>query len=133
MKNYITIDQNPKTEEMLIKKGYKPLTASEIKEKIAGKYFLGGYLHGFKYIVAVNLEGTLEGKNDYEHYDRGRWLINNEQHTLSVYWEKGWDSTITRLYPVDNSIQMYDAQTGLWRTSFNQAIEKVNHIKAYSF
>lgn len=133
MKNYITIDENQKAEATLIKEGYKPLTASEIKEKIAGKYFLGSYLHGFKYIVAVNVEGTLESKNDYEHYDRGRWLINNEQHTLSVYWEEGWDSTVTRLYAVDESIQMYDAQTGVWRTRFDQVIDQVKDIKAYSF
>ncbi len=133
MKNYFNIITNTKREETLINKGYKPLTASEIKEKIAEKYFLGGYLHGFKYIVAVNLDGTLESKNDYGHYDCGKWLIDNEQHTLSVYWERGWDSTITRLYAVDESIHMYDSQTGVWRTSFDQPIEKVDSIKAYLF
>ena len=133
MKNYINIQTISTNEETLLNKGYQPLTASEIKEKIVGKYFLGGYLHGFKYIVAVNADGTLESKNDYEHYDHGKWLIDKERDTLNVYWQRGWDSTITRLYAVDESIHMYDAQTGVWRTSFDREIEKVDSIKGYLF
>lgn len=134
MKNYISI--NTKTEdneEAAISNGFKQLLAKDIKTKIVGKAFLGGYLHGFQFIVSVNTDGSLEGKNNVEHYDLGHWVIDDTNNTLTVNWQNGWDSTTTRIYQLNDKINMYDKESGLWRTSFNQSIEAITNIKNYQF
>ncbi|MCK5922865.1 MAG: hypothetical protein KAG66_18125, partial [Methylococcales bacterium] len=64
-------------------------------------------------------------------YDLGAWLIDAKKNTISVNWNYGWDSATTRLYEVDGAIKMYDINTGRWRTTLNQSIDKPQDIKTY--
>ena len=65
---------------------FQPLSAEEIKLHIVGKTFLGSFPPFFKYIISVNADGSLEGKNNYQHYDTGNWIIDTKKNTLSVSW-----------------------------------------------
>lgn len=133
MKDFIEIDNTIKLVSDAIEKGFSQLTADDIKDKIVGKQFLGGYLQGFQYIISINKDGSLEGKNNYHHYDIGHWQINISKNTLSVTWQYGWDNTTTHLYERNAQINMYDENTGVWRTSLNQEISPKLNIKNYHF
>jgi len=133
MNNYINLSENTDSEEIAIGNGYSQLSGREIKDQLVGKQFLGGYINGFQYIIAINADGSLEGNNNYQHYDTGSWSIDMEKGTLSVNWENGWDNTTTRLYEIDKEIRMYDKETGKWRTSLKQQIDKVQNIKNHQF
>lgn len=133
MNNYIDLSENFDTENDAIKNNYRQLTGTEIKQRLVGRQFLGSYLHGFYYIISINDNGSLEGKNNYQHYDVGSWEIDMQKHTMSVNWKHGWDNTSSRLYEVDKEIRMYDVDTGLWRTSLNQQTDKNQNIKKHSF
>jgi hypothetical protein len=125
--------QAPETEALVKEQGYVNLDSVEIKERIIGKQFFGGYLHGFQYVISINENGSLEGKNNYQHYDVGEWTINEEEHTLSVKWQYGWDDTTTRLYDINGEISMYDAYTGHWRTVLREPIKEAINIEEYEF
>jgi hypothetical protein len=133
MKNYVDLSENTDSEKTAIENGYSQLSGKEIKEQLVGKLFLGCYLHGFQYIISINTDGSLEGKNNYQHYDIGSWVIDMEKHTMNVNWKHGWDNTTTRLYKVGKEIRMYDKETGEWRSSLKQYIDGVQNIKTYQF
>lgn len=115
----------------LQKLGCNPLDAEEIKLHIAGKTFLGSFPPFFKYIILVNKDGTLEGKNNYEHYDVGKWVVDTEKNTLSVNWDFGWANTTNHVYLINGVFQMFDTTSGKLNTSFDEPIESVESIKAF--
>jgi hypothetical protein len=133
VKKYIDANKAPETEGLVKEQGYVNLDSTEIKEKIIGKQFFGGYLNGFQYVISINENGSLEGKNNYQHYDVGEWVINEEENSLSVKWQYGWDDTTTRLYDINGEISMYDVYTGNWRTVLRQRIEEEINIEEYQF
>lgn len=107
-KNHTEMLESPETENKAIKNGYRQLSGKEISEKLVGQQFLGSYLHGFQYVISINTDGSLVGKNNYQHHDVGSWVIDMEENTLSVNWRHGWDNTTTRLYELGEEIRMYD-------------------------
>ncbi len=109
------------------------LTARDIHQKIVGNQFAGTYRQGFKYIIAINEDGRLEGKNNYLHYDVGRWSVDVENNTLIVEWDNGWENTAFRLYFKDAVIRMYDSETGQWRSSISYLETPVQSIENYPF
>ena len=133
MKDIVEVDFNQKTEveSSVQQKGHAPLNAKEIRLLIVGKTFLGSFPPSFKYIISVNRDGSLEGKNNYQHYDIGKWTINTESNTLSVNWDFGWTNTTNHVYLVDDVVQMFDATSGKLNTSFDEPIEGVESIKAF--
>jgi hypothetical protein len=133
MKNVVEVDFNIKTEveSDIQQKGYVPLIAEEIQLLIAGKTFLGSFPPSFKYVISVNRDGSLEGKNNYQHYDVGKWTINTERNTLSVNWNFGWANTTNHVYLVDDVVQMFDVTSGKLNTSFDEPIESVESIKTF--
>ena len=133
MKNHIEISENSDSENRAIENGYKHLTGHEIKDRIVGKQFFGGYLHGFQYIISINSDGSLEGKNNYQHHDIGSWTIDMEENTMKVSWKYGWDNTTTRLYEIGEEIRLYDKDTGKWRSSLSHQVDKVQNIENYQF
>jgi len=133
MKNYVDLLENTDPEEIVVGNGYSQLSGREIKEQLVGKQFLGNYLHGIEYIISINADGSLEGKNTYQHYDIGSWLIDMEEGTMSVNWENGWGNVTTRIYEIGKEIRMYEKETGTWRTSLKQYFDKVQNIKNYQF
>ena len=133
MENDATAPENPGDEKNAIAKGYKRLSGHEMKEKLVGKQFIGGYLRGFRYIISIGFDGSLEGKNNYQHYDSGKWIIDLEDSTMEVVWLNGWDNTTTHLYEIGKEIIMYDKDTGKWRTSFYHEVDKVQDIEHFQF
>ena len=66
MKDSVEVNFNQaEIESDLQQKGYTPLNAEAIHQLIVGKVFLGSFPPSFKYIISVNSNGSLEGKNNY--------------------------------------------------------------------
>jgi len=84
-------------------------------------------------IISIYHDGRLEGKNNYQHHDIGRWEIDMKENTMRVNWKYGWDNAITRVYEVDEEIRMYDKDTGDWRTSLIRQIDEEQDIEKYPF
>ena len=133
MRKAIKVDFNTKTENesYIQQQGYTPLNAEAIQLLIVGKTFLGYFPPCFKYIISINKEGGLEGKNNYQHYDIGKWIINAESNTLCVNWHFGWANTTNRVYLIDEVLQLFDATSGKLNTSFNKSIKDVESIKNF--
>jgi hypothetical protein len=131
--NSAVVNSNQKNEfeSQLRQKGYVPLNAEEITSHIVGRTFLGSFPPSFKYVISVNRDGSLEGKNNYQHYDVGKWTINTEKNTLSVNWNFGWANTTNHVYLVDDVVQMFDATSGKLNTSFDESIKSVESIKTF--
>ncbi len=111
----------------------KQLTTQEINQKIIGKTFYGKHPPNFEYIIAINSDGTLEGKNNSGHYDWGTWQLDEEQHALTVRWQNGWQNTTSQVHKTQGETQLVDINTGQINTRLNQEIEAVKNIKAYCF
>jgi hypothetical protein len=109
------------------------LTSKDIKQKIIGKTFYGKHSPNFEYIIAINSDGTLEGINNCNHYDWGKWQLNEEQHTLTVMWQNGWQNTTSNVHKKEGVTQMIDANTGQLNTRLNHEIEPIKNIQAYHF
>ncbi len=133
IKSKVQLTDKTKLEEAIIALGYKALSAADIHQQLVGNQFLGGYMGGFQYIIAINTDGSLEGKNNYQHYDIGRWHIDEHTNGLTVRWQYGWDNSTTRIYPVNDEFWMYDTSTRLWRTSLTKRLSKQADIKNYTF
>jgi len=118
------------SESDIRKKGYLPLDAKEIESHIFGKTFLGFFPPYFRYIILFNENGGLEGKNNYQHYDTGKWVINSDN-TLSVSWNFGWENTTNHVYFIDGNIKFFDVGSGKMNTYFERSIETVESIKAF--
>lgn len=127
MSNDLAADFNDtiESEDDIRDKGYMPLEANAIKQLIVGRTFLGSFPPVFKYIISINRNGSLEGKNNYQHYDTGKWKIDKESNTLCVSWDFGWQSSTSRVYQVDDVVKMFDATTGKLNTSFDELVELV--------
>ncbi len=132
MKDVVKVN-NKKTEieSDMHQQDYAPLNAEEIQSLIVGKTFLGSFPPSFKYIISVNSDGSLEGKNNYQHYDVGKWIINAESNTLSVSWNFGWVNSTNHVYLVGDVVQMFDATSGKLNTSFDEPIEGVESIRTF--
>jgi len=115
----------------LRKQGFKAFTALEVREHIIGKVFLGSYPPVFKYIIALNTDGSLEGKNDYGHYDVGAWDLNEKTSALTVRWQYGWDYSTVYIYEVDDEFKLMDSTTGNLRTVLHQTVHLDTTIQAY--
>jgi hypothetical protein len=107
------------------------LTAEQIGAQLVGKTFLGFFPPMFKYVVSIQADGRLEGKNNYQHYDVGRWTIDPNTHTFSVAWELGWVSSTSHVYAHDDVFELVDAQTGKLNTRFDKAIAPVASIEHF--
>jgi hypothetical protein len=133
MKGYLDVIRTLGSEEIARDRGCEELNALNIKELIVGNIFFGNYLGGYEYIISTNINGTLEGKNNCEHYDIGNWSIDTEEDTLNVKWKYGWDNAKTHLYVIDDMILMYDLETGLFRSSLIYQLSNISNIKEYQF
>jgi hypothetical protein len=102
--------------------GFKQLTGEELQDRIVNKTFYGDYPMGYKFIADIYANGKTEGVNNIGTYDIGHWVIDRENHTMSIKWENGWMDSVTRAYDVNGSIEFYDFATGQWRTTFKKSI-----------
>ncbi len=133
MNNFIELKASDHThsEHDILQKGYLALDHQAIQKQIIGQHFFAEYQQGFKYVIAINADGSLEGKNNYDHYDTGHWLLKDN--ILCVEWDYGWDNACARFYQVNDIFLMFDAKTGLWRSTLKPAKHPVNNIKLMVF
>ncbi len=106
------------TEKSALGNGFKPLTGLELKERIINKEVTGEYPGGFTFVARIYENGTTEGVNNFNHYDSGRWIIDLEKNTMLLQWDNGWYPTMTHAYDINGTIEFFDTDTGLWRTTF---------------
>ncbi len=111
----------------------KQYTSNEIKTNIIGKTFYGKHPPNFEYIIAINADGTLEGKNNSDHHDWGKWELNDQEHTLSVCWENGWQNNTSKIQSLDGIIQLVDVETKQVNTYLNHEIQAIKDISKYRF
>jgi hypothetical protein len=60
----------------------------------------------------------MEGKNNYGAHHFGQCIIDQQNNTITVAWDAGWDNTTNRAYDIDGKIKLFDVGTGQWRTTF---------------
>jgi len=108
------------TEKMIIDSGYKQLSSKELEQRIVGKTIQGEYLYGRRYLTYFDQNGSMEGKNDLGRHNFGKRSFNNNDKTITVTWDNGWDHWTGRAYDVDGEIKFYDSTTSKWRTTFKQ-------------
>jgi hypothetical protein len=116
----MTANTNPdcySTEANMLAAGLKPLSAKALAVKIVGKTVYGDFGTMFKYVMAVDEGGTLEGKNNAGAHTFGRWEIDAATGEMSVEWQAGWVASTTRAYEVAGSLKLYEVATGRWATS----------------
>ncbi len=106
------------TESTIIDAGYQPLSGQQLAQTIVGKTLLGDYGYLFKFIVAINANGSIEGKNNAGAHHFGKWVIDEAEGTISLQWDSGWDNTTNRAYAVDGLLKLFDVNGGEWRTTF---------------
>ncbi len=103
--------------------GLKPLTAEALAAKIVGKTAYGDFGAMFKYVMVVDSDGGLEGKNNAGAHTYGRWEIDLETGEMTVAWQSGWVTSTTRAYGVDGCLKLYEAATGRWATTLHRFID----------
>lgn len=103
--------------------GRKPLTAEALAAKIVGKTAYGDFGAMFKYVMAVDSDGGLEGKNNAGAHTFGRWEIDLETGEMTVEWTSGWVTSTTRAYGVDGHLKLYETATGRWATTLHRFID----------
>ena len=111
------------TESELLDQGFLPLTGEELKSRISGKQVRGDYLYGYKYIGVFHANGTTEGENNVGSHHFGEYVVNLENNTISLFWDNGWDNTITKAYDIKGELHFFDVGTGNWRMSFVEILE----------
>jgi len=119
------------TESLILQQGYTPLDAGAITSHLVGKTFIGRFPPVFKYVVCLNEDGSLEGKNNCQHYDEGVWEVDGKNNTLSVVWKFGWISSINRVYQIGRVFRLFDASSGKLNTLFDDVIRPVKNIKMF--
>ena len=107
-------------ESQTIKGGHPQLTASELVENLVDKTLLGDFAALFKYIVAIDKNGNMEGKNNAGAHHFGKWSIDESNSTFTIWWDSGWVNTTNRAYNVDGKIKLFEIETGQWQTTFTQ-------------
>jgi len=113
-------------EKDVIENNYYQLSGTGLLEKISDKIIFGDYLMGYKYITELYKDGTSEGINNVGSHNSGIWFIDMKNNILDTKWDNGWIDTITRAYEVDGNIELFDIDTGNWRTTFKaiKSLEK---------
>jgi len=108
------------TKDLLLSKGYKPLTKVELLELISNTTVCGDYEYSGhrKYKSFMNANGEMNGKNDWGSYEEGNYTIDEDGH-LSVAWDGYWEEWTGVAFKVANEIKFYDTNSGIWRTTFN--------------
>lgn len=112
--------------------GYHPLSGFLIKEMMVGKQFMGRFKGGFRFIIAINEDGTLEGKNHCLHHDVGYWVIDTQKHCIRVNWSRGWENNASKVFWLGQEIRLYDSQTGAWVATL-KPLEKHHRISDFVF
>ncbi len=118
----LTGNSNPdstSTESDMLALGLKPLTAKALADKVVGKTVYGDFGLMFKYVMAVDEDGRLEGKNNAGAHTFGRWEIAPAGE-MSVKWQAGWVPSTTRAYKIGGSLKLYETATGRWATSLHR-------------
>ena len=115
-------DPNPdctSTEADMRALGLNPLTAEALAARIVGKTVYGDFGYIFKYVMAVDEGGTLEGKNNAGAHTFGRWKIDSNTGAMKVDWQAGWETSTSRAYEVNGCLKLYELGTGRWKTSLH--------------
>ena len=118
----LTANPNPdctSTEAGMLALGLKPLSATALVARIVGKTVYGDFGFMFKYVMAVDEGGTLEGKNNAGAHTFGHWKIAPTGE-MSVEWQAGWVASTTRVYEVEGCLMLYETATGRWATSLHR-------------
>ena len=108
------------TEADILALGLKPLTAEALVAKIVGKTVYGDFGFMFKYVMAVDVGGDLEGKNNAGAHTFGRWEIDAATGEMSVRWQAGWVASASRVYEVAGKLKLYEVATGRWATTLDR-------------
>ncbi len=107
------------SEKEIIEKGYKQLTAKEIKEKVVNKTVWGDYYTGRTYVTYIAQDGKMQGINDLGTLSNGVYKIDESKSTFSMEWDTYWDTWIGNLYEVEGKIYFFDSTEGYWRSTLN--------------
>ncbi len=108
-----------RSENEIIEKGYKQLTAKEIREKILNRTVWGDYYTGRIYVTYFGQDGKMQGINDLGTLSNGVYEINESKSTFAVDWDTYWDTWTGNLYEVDGKIYLFDSTEGYWRSTLN--------------
>jgi hypothetical protein len=117
MKNFSYSGSNL-TEKKAIANGHLQLSGKELESRIINKTVFGDYPMGYKFVSNIYEDGIVKGVNNVGTTDIGNWKIDFETHTLELKWQNAWIDTLTRAYDVNGNIELYDIDTGNWRTTF---------------
>ena len=118
--HYIEYSGCDLTEKDAIEGGYHQLSGIELHERMVDKRIHGDYIMGYRFVTQVYANGEVEGVNDVGTYDQGTWMIDKENHTLTLKWKNGWIDTVTRAYDINGNIEFFDVNSGSWRTNFKK-------------
>ncbi len=100
--------------------GRVPMSAGALAARIVGKTVYGDFGYMFKFVMAVDVDGTLEGKNNAGAHTFGHWEIDPDTGEMSVSWQSGWVDSTARAYDVNGSLKLYEAATGRWATTLHR-------------
>ena len=120
MNDPITNPDYASTEADMRALGRTPLRAEALAARIVGKTVYGDFGTMFKYVMAVDVDGGLEGKNNAGAHTFGRWMIDPATGEMSVSWQAGWVASTSRAYEVGGSLKLYETATGRWATTLHR-------------
>lgn len=114
-----------RTEASAIERGGRLLSGEELTSRLVDKAISGDYLRGFTFQASFKRDGTLEGVNNVGTHDVGHWTVDLQTSTLTLRWDRGWDNTTCRAYEINGLVELYDHDTGQWRTTLRIPEETV--------
>jgi hypothetical protein len=113
------------TQETIISQGHQRLSKQELETLTINKTVWGDYYYNnewFLYVSYINQDGTMQGENDLESYNEGRWKINQDG-SYTVEWDGYWEDWTAFVYSVDGELMFFDTTTEKWRTTFTKLVE----------
>ena len=111
---------NTLTQQDMIDKSYKKLTADELIDILSDTTITGKYFYNntwFKFMVNSFKDGRVKGENSVGTYDKGRWKVHNDN-SMSIVWEGSWKDGTNFAYKVNDEIMLFDTITEEWETTY---------------
>lgn len=94
------------------------LNAKEIKDMFCNATITARYFYSNTWYIAVTnsfQDGRIEGQNNVESYNEGRWSVEEKDNTLSLAWDGYWEDWTAIGYKVNDEFMFFDTDTGKWR------------------
>ena len=113
-----TNDNNTLTREDMINQGYQMLDSQEIKDILSDTTITARYFYwNAWYIAKTNSfrNGEIKCQNHVGSYDEGRWIVNENDNTLSLEWDGHWEAWTALGYKVNDEFMFFNTDTDKWR------------------